>query len=299
MQNNFKRIQEQLELIVGKTSQPGRIINEDQSFELKASALNKTMRYEMLKTITAFLNSHEVGVLFIGVSDDKIVLGLEETENKYSGSDNYEQSLISLIKDHLHDAANRISENLRFHFLLHQNKTVCAIEVRPFFPSANELIACCRYLDAQKNQTQHDWTFFKRTGTSTTKMTPYEVGLDMLNRRQGQLSNPTAPENDAGGKPYKLFDDVFVLLEVKPNMTAPSGKTRTELILQRDGTTFKKYRNEDWRNTDSFLEKAKSLVGRHVRLTSWKHTTEGDDYWWERGFISNVYAVNFSTGFNA
>ena len=298
MQNNFNYVSSLFRQVVN-TDGDERVINEDQYFELKTSALNKPMRYEMLKSITAFLNSHEVGVLFIGISDDKKVVGLEVTDN-FKDADNYEQALLGIIKANLHDAANRISQNLRFHFLRDDRtqKTVCAIEVRPFFPNQNEMIAWCEYLDTQKKQTQTERTFFKRTGTSTTKLKPYDVAMDMLNRRIGELSEPSAPDKDADGKPYKLFDELFTLLEVNPNLAASNGNTKTELVLDGNSGIVKKYRNEDWHHTDEFIKKARSLIGKTVKLTSWKNPTKGDDYWWERHYVGNVYGVNSPNNFN-
>ena len=34
---------------------------------------------------------------------------------------------------------------------------------------------------------------------------PYDVAMDMLNRRIGELSEPSAPDKDADGKPYKFI----------------------------------------------------------------------------------------------
>lgn len=292
MQNNFSYVSSLFRQIVN-TDGSGRFINEDQYFELKTSALNKHMRYEMLKSITAFLNSHEVGVLFIGISDDKKVVGLEVTDN-FRDADNYEQALLGIIKANLHDAANRVSQNLRFHFLRDgkTQKTVCAVEVRPFFPKQNEMIAWCEYLDTQKKQTQTERTFFKRTGTSTTKLKPYDVAMDMLNRRVGELSDPDAPNKDADGKPYKLFDAAFTLLKVNPHLPASKGVTKTELVLEGKSGIVRKYRNEDWHHTNEFISKAQSLIGKTVKLTSWKHVSKGDDYWWDNDYIANVYGVN-------
>lgn len=297
MLDNFKNVQRLFEGIIDNGN-GARQVNEDQYFELKTSALNKNMRYEMLKTVTAFLNSHEGGILFIGINDDKEVVGLEKTEDKFNDIDNYEQSLIRLIKAHLHDAPNRISQNLRFHFFKETQKTVCAIEVRPFFPNNNEMIVWCEYKDTRKNASETEKAFFKRTGTSTTRMNPYDVAMDMLTRRLGELSEPDAPEKDAQGKPYKLFEEIFELLEVNPNIGTSKGNTKTELVLKSGNEIVKKYRNEDWRNTEDFIHKANSLIGKTVRLTSWKNPTQGDDYWWNRNYIANVYAVNAPNKFN-
>lgn len=297
MLDNFDNVHKLFNEII-KNRSSTRQVNEDQYFELKTSALNKNMRYEMLKTVTAFLNSHEGGILFIGINDDKEVVGLEKTEDKFIDIDNYEQSLIRLIKANLHDAPNRISQNLRFHFLRETQKTVCAIEVRPFFPNNNEMIAWCEYKDTRKNSSETEKAFFKRTGTSTTRMTPYDVAMDMLTRRLGALTEPDAPEKDANGKPYKLFDEMFILLEVNPNVSTSKGNTKTELVLKSGNEIIKKYRNEDWLNTEAFISKAKSLIGKTVRLTSWKNPTQGDDFWWNRNYVANVYAVNAPNKFN-
>ena len=79
-------------------------------------------------------------------------------------------------------------------------------------------------------------------------------------------------------------------------MSSPNGKTtRTQLVLQNGNGTIKKYRNDDWQNTDSFIKKANSLVGRRVKLTSWKHKTEGDDYWSTEKSLGNKFVQSAMT----
>ena len=272
--------------------------DEGQIFELKSSALNKDMRYEMLKTITAFLNSHNTGFLFIGISNDRDLLGIQKTEDKFHDTDTYEQRLISIIKLDLHDGLNRISQNIRFHFKQPKKNSdaiVCALEIRPFFPKAGEFIAHCNHT---KNNSPIEKTFFKRTGTTSTKMTAYDVAMDMIHRLEGQIEDPQAPSEDAGGKGYDLTDNSFILKEVNEGQII-NGKKRTELILENGGKTYRKLRNEDgWKHTSEFIEKAKGLLGQPVKLTSWESPENEPNYWWDRGYIANIYPINVNRPFN-
>ena len=294
---NSDAVQDLLLRIIQNKPSDVVVISENQDFELKRSALNRPMKNEMLKTVTGFLNSYTGGILFIGVEDDNRVAGLEKSEENFKNTDLYEQAILDILRSNLHDALNRISENIRFHHFVIDGRTVCALEVKPFFPTANEPLAFCEFQDTSTGNTTR--TFFKRRSNTTVTMTAYEVAMDMLNRRRGELVNPTAPDTDAieEGKPYKLFDEVFTLLRVNPNVKAANGKMRTELIFQKDGQIYKKYRNEDWKKTSQFIADAKLLVGRNVKLTAWKDKENGDDFWWNKGFIANIYPVNVTPSF--
>ena len=142
---NYQEIKDLLLRITGNEQSDHLLVNENQDFELKASALNKKMRNEMLKAVTGFLNSYHGGVLFIGVGDDKKVIGLEKTEQSFTDIDQYEQRLLDILDSKLHDALNRISENIRFHFFKLEAKIICALEVTAFFPTANEPLAFANF----------------------------------------------------------------------------------------------------------------------------------------------------------
>jgi len=63
--------------------------------------VNKTLRFSVLKTIAAFLNTAG-GTLVIGVDDDGHVLGLEKDLQVFQGSlDRFEQTLTNLVHHHI------------------------------------------------------------------------------------------------------------------------------------------------------------------------------------------------------
>ena len=295
-----EQIRESLLKIVGSNPSDPILINENQDFELKESALNKVMQYALLRTITGFLNSSFGGVLFIGVNDDKKILGLKKTEQKFEDVDTYEQALLERIRTKLDNALTHINENIKFHFFNDEERIVSAIQVKPFFPTTNQTLAFCDYKD--KGESQEKKTFFKRSGTTTVIMTAHEVAMDMLIfRRKGELSNPAAPKADAEreGRGYSITDEYYLLKRVEPHaeFTTKDGKkvARTILILGKEnGDEIKKYRNEDWRFTEEFIKKAQSLVGRKVKLTSWQDSGKEKNFWWDRGFVANIYAVNLN-----
>lgn len=72
-------------------------------WDYKANQTNKTLEYVVTKTISAFLNS-DGGKLFIGVSDDGKILGIEKdktTLGKKQGNDEFQQKLVSIINQYL------------------------------------------------------------------------------------------------------------------------------------------------------------------------------------------------------
>jgi hypothetical protein len=89
--------------------------------------LNKTLRFSVLKTIAAFLNS-QGGTLIIGVEDNGAIFGLERdlalVKNK--SLDGFEQTLMSLISQYIGPEFARFIK-VRFETL--EGQPVCAVDV--------------------------------------------------------------------------------------------------------------------------------------------------------------------------
>jgi len=96
-------------------------------WDVVQSQINKSLRFSVLKTIAAFLNS-EGGTLIIGVEDNGAVFGLERDIKTVRGHslDGFEQLLSSLIGDRIGVEYARFIK-VRFEQL--DGKSVCAVDV--------------------------------------------------------------------------------------------------------------------------------------------------------------------------
>jgi len=87
---------------------------------------NKALRYSVLKTLAAFLNSAG-GTLILGVEDSGAIYGLERDLSLVGGTrDKFQQLLSSLIADYLGAA---VSPLIRVRFEVVEGKTICVIDV--------------------------------------------------------------------------------------------------------------------------------------------------------------------------
>jgi CheY-like chemotaxis protein len=97
-------------------------------WDVRQNRKNEDLRFSVLKTIAAFLNS-EGGTLIIGVEDDGNIFGLEQDLSLLSkGSfDQFEQTIVNLICDRI-GAGFMSLVTVRFETI--DSKTVCAIDIR-------------------------------------------------------------------------------------------------------------------------------------------------------------------------
>jgi len=97
-------------------------------WDIKQNCINKDLRKEVVKTITAF-NNTKGGYLLIGIDDNKNIFGLEKDYSSFRGKKNQDVFLQTLT----HEVENKISKDLaakidvRFYYL--ENKDVCRIKV--------------------------------------------------------------------------------------------------------------------------------------------------------------------------
>ena len=88
--------------------------------------LNKDLRFSVLKTIAAFLNTAG-GTLVIGVDDDGHILGLEKDLQVLRGSrDRFEQMLMNLVYDRI---GAEFAPFIKVRFEQTDGKTVCVVDV--------------------------------------------------------------------------------------------------------------------------------------------------------------------------
>ena len=124
-------------------------LGESASLEFKSTLqwdvvqnqINKELRYQVLKTIAAFLNS-DGGTLVIGVEDNGNVFGLERDLTTMKNSlDQFEQMLMNLVDTHL---GGHLGYYLHVRFEEIEGHPVCAVDVdkasQPVFTKKNELV---------------------------------------------------------------------------------------------------------------------------------------------------------------
>lgn len=104
-------------------------------WDVRKNGKNEKLRFSVLKTIAAFLNS-EGGTLIIGVEDNGSIYGLEKDLSILSRGnfDQFEQTLVNIVCDKM---GSTIPPFLKIRSETIQEKVVCAIDVqkspRPVF----------------------------------------------------------------------------------------------------------------------------------------------------------------------
>ncbi len=100
-------------------------------WDVNKNCENKNLRFSVLKTIVAFLNS-EGGTLLIGVENNDNIFGLEKDILLFSqpkqNIDYFEQTLINLIKSNI---GINLTQNIYIRFETVEEKQICIIDVKP------------------------------------------------------------------------------------------------------------------------------------------------------------------------
>jgi hypothetical protein len=121
--------------------------------------VNKDLRFSVLKTIAAFLNSAG-GTLVIGVEDDGHILGLERDLQVVQGSqDRFEQTLMNLVSDRI---GAQFSPFIKVRFEQTDEQTVCVVDV----DRAPEPV----FMDGPRGK-----EFYTRLGNTTRALDPEET----------------------------------------------------------------------------------------------------------------------------
>jgi hypothetical protein len=103
-------------------------------WDLRENRLNEPLKYSVIKTVAAFLNSSG-GTLLIGVDDERRVVGLKEDYSLFKKSDSrdaFENWLTTQFIEQFGKPASRLY-SLTFHEV--EGQDICRIEVQPS-PSA-------------------------------------------------------------------------------------------------------------------------------------------------------------------
>ena len=146
---------------------------EDPNVEFKSTLrycmhqnkVDKTMEHTCMKTIAGFLNS-EGGTLFIGVDDNKKILGLNldfKTFNKLDKIDEFQKHLDNLISSYFDDSVYTYLD-IKLHKL--SEGVICEIKVKPSV--SGHIMMKNR---ADKGQEE----FYIRRAASTKSLTPNDM----------------------------------------------------------------------------------------------------------------------------
>ena len=136
--------------------------------------MNKALEDVILKSIAAFSNA-KGGKLFIGVSDDMQILGLQPDFDtlKKQNVDYFELHLRKLINNQF---GVRFSNNyLHMQFPVIDNKTICVIQV---LASEDPL-----YLKVKNNQGHMVEKFYVRSGNASQEITSLQEINEYVNDR--------------------------------------------------------------------------------------------------------------------
>lgn len=97
-------------------------------WDIVESKVNKKMEEIILKSIAAFNNS-EGGTLFVGVADDKEILGLEDDYTSLKGDkDKFEIHFRNLVNNNY--GKEYAAKNLKVEFPIISDKEICVIEIK-------------------------------------------------------------------------------------------------------------------------------------------------------------------------
>jgi predicted HTH transcriptional regulator len=119
------------------------------------------LEFVILKSVAAFANA-KGGILFIGVSDDLKILGLEKDFStlKKQDADYFELHSRKLINNQYGIAFS--NENILMEFHIFDNKTICSIQIKA---SENPV-----FLKSKNKQGQEIEKFYVRSGNASQEI---------------------------------------------------------------------------------------------------------------------------------
>lgn len=270
-------------------------LTENNNLEFKSSAVSTLeMKNELIKTVVGFLNSDEGGLLVIGAADNGTLLGLKQTEAKFSNVDNYEQNITQYIRENIIDGMERLSNCIRIKFIEYREKLICGVFVKPFFPDENQVLAFGKIWSDKRT---FDDVCFVRTGNLTNKLTHLEIAKVSASRRLGNILEPDLLDSDTAGKPVAI-SEVSTLIKVNPDGLTPNGKSCLELTLLIGKNEVKKYRLSSFSKHSEITSKAQRLIGRQVKTITWEPKNKPPRYYENMGYFENLYVVAENQVFN-
>ncbi|NEO52723.1 MAG: response regulator [Okeania sp. SIO3B5] len=130
-------------------------------WSVKGNCKDEKLRFAVLKTIVAFLNS-QGGTLLIGIEDNGDIFGLEKDISLLSKKnlDVFQQTLINLISQHI--GSNFINKYIKIRFESLETKDICIVDIKKSLKKA--------FLKTDKGL-----EFYIRVGNTTKKLDIPEI----------------------------------------------------------------------------------------------------------------------------
>lgn len=182
----------------------------------KNSLANLDLQLEIIfRTVSGFLNA-QGGVVYIGVSDDGIPVGIQEDlQFMHCNEDTYQLKIRQYAVENLGKDINSL---LTIRFKILNGKTVCAISVPPYH-------AVVKF---------HD-TVFQRQGNATRPLQGKDVKLLTLRKKESKLSNkasnPSFPDEPEYNQNVSYRKSNRIATSILRNTTVQS-KTEYFSILE-------------------------------------------------------------------
>ncbi|RME88413.1 MAG: DUF499 domain-containing protein, partial [Anaerolineae bacterium] len=208
-------------------------------WDVRQGKKNEELRYAVLKSIAAFLNT-DGGTLVIGVDDDGNVLGLENDLALVSNSrDKFEQLLANLIAEHL---GNQYAPLIRGHFEEVDGKLIYVYDIRP----APEPV----YLKGRKRDRKKQ--FYIRVQTTTRDLDPQET-VDYI-RNHWRFADKDrgvhVPQPAEARHPMKPFHTIAI-----PHDDILQGRLTLDVFAADLWEVFHGRGPEEYRDPDLFFQK--------------------------------------------
>lgn len=281
---------------------------EDSHVEYKTSALSsQSMKDNLVRTVTAFLNSKDGGCFIIGIAENEkkapVFLGLEKTEKKkddegretgkvtFKNRDDYNQTIFHYIADNIDNGSDRINENIRLKWNTEYGVTICALFIKPYVLGPNQIPAFARIFEKTENYRKKEFkeVFYLRQSNYTKELNIMQVAKLTASNREGNLSNPADVTRDTPSDTPTIISDAYTLIAVDSDAVTSKGQPMLEITLQKDGRIRKMKRYNSMGNAEKVANQAKQLIGRKVRTTTWGNDKTPPERYEELNFFNYIY----------
>jgi len=289
---------------------------EDTHIEYKACALAaQKKKDDLVKTVSAFLNSSEGGCFLLGIEEDEqkqpIFSGLERTEivldnksqptnvKRFHNRDDYEQALRMYIEAHLDDGALRNDDCLRLKWAKDLDVSICAIFVTPFIPKDGQIPTFARIYETDDNfkKRKSKEVFYQRQGNYTIALENVKLARLTASRREGALISPGAVSGDTPSGKVSTVSEIYLLDSINEQGVNSKGNPCLEINLVKDGVITTKRRLTSFSKHSEITEKARSLIGHKVRTSTWGRNEQEAKSFERQDYFINLYPVFESNSF--
>lgn len=290
--------------------------SEDSHIEYKACALaSQKKKDDLVKTISAFLNSSEGGCFLLGIEENRkkqpIFSGLEKTEvvldekfrptniKKFHNRDDYEQAIKMYIEDQLDDGALRNDDCLKLKWVKGLDVNICAIFVTPFIPKDGQIPVFANIYETPENfrKGNSKKVFYQRQGNYTIALDNVQLARLTASRREGALISPRTVKKDTPAGKVSALSDIYLLASINEKGVNSRGNSCLELNLIKDEIKTTQRRLASFSNHNEVTEKARSLIGHKIRTSTWGRDDEEAKNFQRQGYFINLYPVFENSSF--